>query len=121
MALFINLSNHPSADWLPEQMAAAQEYGTVVDLPFPNISPYDDEACIARLADEYMLRVLSLAEESGAVVHLMGEMCLTHALVSRLHSHGINCLASTTERNTVNLPNGEKKSIFRFVRFRRYE
>lgn len=120
-SLFINLSNHPSADWLPEQMEAAQHYGAVVDLPFPNISPYDDEACIAHLADEYVQRVRSLAQDNDVVVHLMGEMNLTYALVSRLLSLGITCLASTTERNTVNLPNGEKKSTFRFVRFRRYE
>ncbi len=30
--MFINFSNHPHALWSAEQQAAAQRYGTVVDL-----------------------------------------------------------------------------------------
>ena len=36
---FINLSNHPSAAWGADQLAAAAQYGTIVDVPFPNIDP----------------------------------------------------------------------------------
>ena len=37
--MFINLSNHPHFRWLPEQLKAAERYGEVVDLPFPQIPP----------------------------------------------------------------------------------
>ena len=37
--MFINLSNHPHSGWLPEQLEAAEHYGEVVDLPFPQIPP----------------------------------------------------------------------------------
>lgn len=43
-AMFINFSNHPHALWSAEQQAAAQRYGTVVDLAFPAIDPAADEA-----------------------------------------------------------------------------
>ena len=32
--MFINHTNHPS-HWLDEQLAAAHQYGEVVDIPFP--------------------------------------------------------------------------------------
>ncbi len=37
--MFINFSNHPHALWSAEQQAAAQRYGTVVDLAFPPSTP----------------------------------------------------------------------------------
>ncbi len=36
---FLNLSNHPSAAWNADQLAAAQKLGSVVDLPFPVVTP----------------------------------------------------------------------------------
>lgn len=44
--MFINFSNHPYALWSAEQQAAAQRYGTVVDLAFPAIDPAADEAAL---------------------------------------------------------------------------
>ena len=37
--MFINFTNHPSAQWSAEQKAAAQAYGEVIDLAFPAIDP----------------------------------------------------------------------------------
>ena len=48
--MFINFSNHPYALWSAEQQAAAQRYGTVVDLAFPAIDPAADEAALDSLA-----------------------------------------------------------------------
>lgn len=47
--MFINFSNHPYALWSAEQQAAAQRYGTVVDLAFPAIDPAADEAALDSL------------------------------------------------------------------------
>ena len=37
--MFINHTNHPSQYWSDEQLAAAHQYGEVVDIPFPLIDP----------------------------------------------------------------------------------
>ena len=52
-------------------------------------------------------------------VHLMGEMNFTFALITKLKARGIKCVASTTQRETVE-EGGVKVSKFNFVRFREY-
>ena len=118
--MFLNLSNHPSANWSAEQTdAATRLYGEIIDLPFPVVDPAGDEKYIADLADEYCQKVLALAEGKNITVHLMGEMTLTFAILQRLHAHGVPCVASTTRRETVE-KDGVKTSIFKFVKFRHY-
>ncbi|MBO4773879.1 MAG: CRISPR-associated protein [Bacteroidales bacterium] len=118
--MFLNLSNHPSANWSAEQTEAATRlYGEVIDLPFPAVNPAGDEAYIADLADEYCQKVLALAEGKNITVHLMGEMTLTFAILKRLQAYGIPCVASTTRRETME-ENGVKTSVFKFVKFRNY-
>ena len=119
--MFLNLSNHPSDNWSAEQTKAARRlYGEIVDLAFPDVDPVGDEAYIAALADECCGKVLECVRIQPVTVHLMGEMTLTFALLQRLQTHGIPCVASTTLRETVE-EDGVKKSLFRFVKFRRYE
>lgn len=120
--MLINLTNHPSAQWDAGQTAAANKlYGTVRDLPFPDIDPESDEQHIAALADDYLRQVLSLAATGDVTVHLMGEMTFTVALLKRVQAHHIPCVASTTRRMVDELPGGEKKVKFQFVKFRQYE
>jgi len=120
--LLINLTNHPSHAWSHSQKEAAErEYGEVIDLPFPSVSPGCDESAITELADEYMEKVRVLAEGRQAAVHIMGEMTFTLAMVRRLQTEGISCVASTTERVVTELPDGRKESCFKFVCFRQYE
>ena len=119
--MFLNLSNHPSANWSQEQTEAAMRlYGEIVDLPFPAVAPDGDEDYIAALADEYCSKVLEYAKTQTVTVHLMGEMTLTFALLQQLQIQGVPCVASTTQRETVE-EDGVKKSIFRFVKFRKYQ
>lgn len=113
--MFINLSNHPSSNWTESQLAACG--GKVVDMPFPQVDPDGDEAYIEKLADEYLDKILKTKDVSA--VHIMGEMNFTYAMVSRLKTKGIKCVASTTKRETVE-ENGIKISKFNFVRFREY-
>ena len=120
--MLINLTNHPSALWDEAQLAAAlQQFGNVVDLPFPDVDPAGDEQYIANLADEYLTKILSFANDAQATVHLMGEMTFTVALLKRLQSHNITCVASTTKRIVHEMPNGDKTVKFQFNQFRRYE
>jgi hypothetical protein len=120
--MFLNLSNHPSANWSAEQTEAARQLsGEIVDLPFPAVDPVGDEDYIASIVDEYLCKVLEISEGQDVTVHLMGEMTFTFALVQRLHILGIPCVASTTRRETVEYPDGRKESFFQFVQFRKYK
>lgn len=119
--MLINLSNHPSAKWGDEQMqAATEQYGRVVDIPFPQVDSNGDEGYITSLADEYVSRVIAAAADGFATVHLMGEMTLTFALVCRLQRLGYPCVASTTERAVRELDDGSSEVRFKFVQFRTY-
>lgn len=119
--MFINLSNHPSSKWSEAQTEAANRYGDIVDLPFPQVHPDGDEAYIANLVDEYVPKVLAMGNPVELMVHVMGEMTFTFAIVSKLMAAGATCVASTTERITCQHPDGRKESVFRFVRFRQYQ
>ena len=120
--MLINLSNHPSEKWSAEQLEAARkQFGEIVDLAFPAVDPDGDEAYISELAESFTQKVLDLAgDASCVVVHLMGEMTLTYALVQQLRSQHIECVSRTTQRIVNTRPDGVKEAVFRFVRFRRY-
>ena len=116
--MFINLSNHPSKGWDEDQLAAARQYGKIVDIHFPNIEPSFTSSMVNSLADITVETITAFGK--GITVHIMGEMTFTYALVSRLKALGITCLASTTERNTAIMPDGKKVSEFKFIQFREY-
>lgn len=118
--MLLNLSNHPSPTWPPEQRQAAEAaFGPgITDLPFPQIAPEAGEAAIEALADEYQQKIEAM-QPRPAAVHLMGEMTFTFDLVKKLQAAGIPCVASTTARDVVE-EGGVKVSKFRFVRFRAY-
>ena len=119
--MFINLSNHPSDQWGEEQRKAAEAYGRIIDLPFPDIAPSFDKELVRQMAEFTVFNITSnLTGAMQPVVHIMGEMTYTYAVVSLLKAKGIKCVASTTERNTVMTPDGKKISEFKFVQFREY-
>jgi hypothetical protein len=119
--IFINLSNHPSADWSAEQKSAAvEQFGEIRDLSFPDVNPNGDEEYIQALAAEYVKEITNYELLNTDVsVHVMGEMTFTFAMVKALQQEGITCIASTTERVSIE-ESGVKTSEFRFVRFRNY-
>ncbi len=117
--MFINLTNHPSANWSEEQLQAARQYGEVIDLHFPVIGPECTKADVLRCVKVYA-EIIQGMKEGETVVHVMGEMTFTYNMVSTLSQMGITCLASTTERNTMMTADGKKVSEFKFVQFREY-
>ena len=119
--MLINLSNHPSTDWSPEQLQQASQYGPVVDLPFPEVEAQEDETYIAGLAQEYTDKIINIAKHKPATVHTMGEMTLTFAMVKRSQAAGYTCIASSAQRVVQELPNHKFLKTFRFIRFRQYE
>ncbi|MDR1975195.1 MAG: CRISPR-associated protein [Bacteroidales bacterium] len=118
--MLINLSNHPVALWQVAQLNAAVNYGEIVDLPFPDIDPAGDEAYIQLLCEEYLKKILQLAQGKKTIVHVMGEMTFTFYLVKALQERGIECIASTTSRIVTEPTINSKKVQFAFIKFRKY-
>lgn len=139
--MLVNLSNHPLATWPPPQQAAAKAaYGRVVDLPFPDVAPEADADAVTALADTLVVQCQALLRErpnhdaadagasssidagasSGDAVYIAGEFTLVATLVARLQRAGKRCVCATSERTTTPLPDGSRRSAFRFVRFRAY-
>ena len=119
--MFINVSNHPSANWQEAQLAAAETFGSIIDLPFPDIHPDWDGEEIDRLVDEYEQRI---KEYGNSVVLVQGEFTFTHRLVNRLKSLGFTVVASCSARRVTEEKNEDgdliRTSRFAFVRFREY-
>lgn len=119
--MFINFTNHPSSVWENSQIEAAEVFGQIVDMEFPSVDGRGDEHYIAGLVSQYVSRIRELSPNSeGTVIHIMGEMTFTCAMVNSLQQNGYICVASTTERNVTLLGDGSKKVQFQFIRFRRY-
>ena len=51
--MFINHTNHLTQYWSQEQLAAAHQYGEVIDLPFPSVDPQASSSEVMDLAQEY--------------------------------------------------------------------
>ena len=118
--VFINISNHPSANWEDNQLLAARQYGPVVDFPFPQVSADATAGEITALAEQTAQRILEEYPYTDITAHIMGEMTFTFALVTQMKVHGIRCVASCTDRVAENLGNGDKLSHFHFTQFREY-
>lgn len=118
--MFINLTNHPSTTWGDDQMAAASQYGEVVDWSFPMVLPSASHDDILRLAESVHQEITNAHGGKVAAVHVMGEFTLCYALVSLFKAAGIMCLASTTERKATINADGTKTSSFKFIQFREY-
>lgn len=119
--VLINLSNHPYEDWSKEQKDAAEEYGIVIDYPFPKVNPELGETEIAEMAKTIVKDIVVKYSPQNITIHLMGEFNLCYALVDLFRKHKIRCIASTSNRDvTVSPADGTKTSVFRFVKFRTY-
>lgn len=118
---FINVSNHPSEKWSPEQKAAAEQYGQVIDMNFPAVDPNGSEEYIDRLASDYFEKIRAY---DHPVVMVQGEFTFSFALVTKLKAAGYTVLAACSERRVIESTdadgNTEKRSVFAFVQFRKY-
>lgn len=118
--MLLNFSNHPSSLWEEGQVAAARQYGEIVDMTFPSIDPDASSETIRELADSYVHDILQIAKDLDVTVHVMGEMTFVFSVVMLLKEKGIRCVASTTERNAIDNADGTKTLEFSFVGFREY-
>ena len=94
--IFINLSNHPSADWDDHQRRAAEALGSPIhDIPFPDVPAEADADEIDRMARNLSETILAM---NPAAALVQGEFTLAFAMVSRLEAAGVPCYAATTPR-----------------------
>lgn len=120
--MFINLTNHRLSEWEQTQLQAAQQYGTLIDMPFPPIAPSLTGAEVGALAETCYCRInelLAATDEPRSAVHLAGELVFCFKLATILKRNHITVITSTTERN-VWYRNEVKVSDFQFVSFREY-
>jgi ketopantoate hydroxymethyltransferase len=121
-AIFLNLTNHASADWSDAQREAAEAYGRIVDFPFPAVSAQASAEDVRALAGETAARAAALHPRA---VLCQGEFTCCFAIVRALQARGIPVCAATSERQSeeITQPDGSTKklSIFHFVQFRFYE
>ncbi|GHV37276.1 hypothetical protein FACS1894187_13590 [Synergistales bacterium] len=119
--MLINFTNHPSAKWTAEQLTAANVYGEIRDIPFPEVDPDGRETYISELADKYVAQIMAF--DPNAVL-CQGEMTLAFAVAARLVEFNVTTLAACSKREvSENIgANGEtvKHAEFRFIRFRKY-
>lgn len=134
--MLINLSNHPALKWSEAQtIAAKKQFGDIYDLPFPQINPKYSSVEVSNLAEEYVGKIQDISyndtmnraqtddgvfSSNNLTVHVMGELTFCFAVVQKLKSLNINCVASTTMRNVIEEKNGQKTVLFEFVKFRNY-
>ena len=119
--MLLNLTNHPFRRWPTEQQRTAlQRWGTVKDLPFPEVPPESTTRQVALLARETVLRAAQL--EPDAVL-CQGEMTLTLVLTALLQRRGIPVYAAVSRRQSREHRQGQavvKTSEYCFHGFREY-
>ena len=120
--MLINCSNHPYEIWNDDQREAAGQFGEVVDVPFPPIDPAAGGGEIRGLVKEYAEKIELMKPEA---VFVSGEFTFTFMLVDKLLSDGMKVMAACSRRVTEEIKkedgSNEKKSVFKFERFREYE
>ena len=117
--VFVNHTNHPSAQWSEEQKNAARSFGELVDVPFPAVSSSASREQVLKLVDEQLSAILKL---SPSAVLCQGEY--TFAMVEQLKRREIPAMAACSERVVEEFiaedGSTQRLSNFRFVRFRLY-
>jgi hypothetical protein len=120
--MFVNFTNHPSTGWGEKQLLAAQRYGEVQDVAFPNVPPEYSAEDVAKLAQRSVQEILA---KQPTVVLCQGEMTLTYQVVRLLRQQNVTVVAACTERRVQQKIESDgtmkKLAFFEFAGFRSYE
>ncbi len=137
--LFLNVSNHPSAQWGGKQIGAAKRLALdpiceddnnpeIIDVRFPDVDPSDDLDTVVAKAQLFFEGTIvpTIYQKVGTnrfaaayvAAMVMGEPCFSFELTRLLEECGVPVYAATTQR-VAEEKDGVKTSVFKFVRFRR--
>ena len=118
---FVNFSNHPSCHWCCKQISAAEKWGAIKDVQFPNLNPEATREEILELAQKC---VEDIMKHHPLAVMCQGEFTLAYMVIDLLKAQGITVVAACSQRVTtetyVNEKETRKSTIFEFVQFREY-
>lgn len=121
MSIFVNFSNHPSSSWGEAQIAAAEKYGKIIDVPFPILEANYTEEDIKKIGEKCVVQIM---EKNPNVVMCQGEFTLTFYVVNELKKREITCVSACTRRVSKETKQKDgsicKKSLFLFEGFRKY-
>lgn len=118
--MFINLTNHPSDKWSEKQRTAAEEYGEIYDIEFPNIDSKMTSDEVKKFALEYVDEIMS---KDPKCVLCQGEFTFSYQVIRELKERGVKTVAACSERHTSEMVAGDvtsRVSLFEFVQFREY-
>lgn len=118
--MFINLTNHPSDKWSDKQRQAAEEYGEIYDINFPNIDSKMSSAQVKEFAAGYVDEIVKKKPEC---VLCQGEFTFSYQVINLLKQKGIKTVAACSERHTSEMVAGDvtnRVSLFEFIQFREY-
>lgn len=121
--MLINFTNHSSSNWSAEQRSVATDaFGSIVDIPFPEVDPAVGSNQIIDIAETQVAKISALSPDA---VLCQGEFSLAFAVAALLIKKGIKVVCACSERNVMetidNDGNAVKKAVFKFVRFREYK
>lgn len=119
---FINFSNHSSMYWNEKQKSAANEWGPIIDVPFPSVKADASKQEISQLAEQAVSEIL---KHNPKAVMCQGEFTLSYTVICLLKKKGIKVVSACSDRVTTeeHLDDGTmvKHAQFNFVKFREYE
>ena len=119
--VFVNHTNHPSARWDAQQLMEAESFGTVVDVPFPEVPADASEEDVQEMVQEHLAEILAL---HPAAVLCQGEFTYTYLMIHQLLLRHIPVLAACSERQTEERHNADgsttRVSHFIFRQYRRF-
>ena len=114
--MFLNFSNHTSANWSERQISEALIYGKIRDYPFPAVPSEFNEEQIEELAEKCAADIVELQPD---FVMCQGEFCLAFCVAKKLMAQGIRVGAACSERITTenrdDTGQTEKTAVYRFV------
>lgn len=119
--IFVNHTNHASENWNAEQKAAAESYGKIIDVPFPEVPPNLTSSEIKQMVSKNLQEILKF---KPSTVLCQGEFTYTFAMVRELKNLKIPVVAATSERIVEEIKEKDdsikKISTFKFLNFRSY-
>lgn len=114
--IIVNFTNHPSAKWSQGQLEAVAQYGSVVDVPFPQVDPAASAEDVRKMADNCAARIMALRP---AAVLCQGEFTLCFNVINRLKKQGVPVFAACSRR-IVEEEGDTRITRFSFEGFREY-
>ena len=121
MGCFINFTNHRLSVWSAEQVRQAREYGEIIDMPFPSISPCMSDEELLSLAESYTEQIISY---EPSCVLCQGESVFATLMVTMLMKRNIPVVAAASTRKVTETVTEDgktiKNAVFEFECFRKY-